>query len=100
MEYHDICKLFPEVSDEEFRELGSDIGLKGLIDPIWTHDGQIIDGRHRYRACIAVGKPPAFREWAGEGGSLIGFVISQNLSRRHLTTDQRAALGARLKAEL
>jgi hypothetical protein len=40
---------------------------------------------------------PRFREYAGECGSPLTFVVSRNLHRRHLTESQRALLGARLK---
>ena len=43
-------------------------------------------------------RKPAFREWDGKG-SLLSFVISLNLFRRHLNESQRAMVAAKL-AEL
>jgi hypothetical protein len=92
MECHEVCNLFPSMTDAEFRELAADIGERGQIDPIWTCEGRIIDGRHRYRACLDLKIKPKFQEWAGEGGSLLAFVISKNARRRHLNKSQLACI--------
>lgn len=91
-EYHPLANLFPLLQGEDYDALKGDIAANGLLDPIWLHpDGRIIDGRNRHRACIDTGTPPRFRTWDGQG-SLITFVISLNLHRRHLTASQRAAV--------
>jgi hypothetical protein len=77
MEFHEVCSLFPGMTDDEFRELSFDIAKHGVLEPIWVHSGQIIDGRHRYRAAMAMGIQFETREWNGEGGSLLGFVASK-----------------------
>jgi ParB-like nuclease domain len=100
MELHEVCSLFPDMTPDEFRELTTDISQRGQLDPIWTYEGQIIDGRHRYRACCILSRDPIFREWAGEGGSLLGFVVSRNLHRRQLTASQRAAIAAEIKPRI
>jgi len=46
-----------------------------------------------------LGIPPKTREWDGVG-SLVAFVVSQNLHRRHLTPNQKAALGADIEPML
>jgi hypothetical protein len=53
-----------------------------------------LDGRNRYRACLAVGVEPRYREYTGDNP--IGFVVSLNLNRRHLNESQRAVIAARL----
>lgn len=89
-EYHEVANIFPLLQGEEFEELKADIAANGLREPIWLHsDGRIIDGRNRHRACIETGTPPKFRTWDGSG-SLVAFVVSMNLKRRHLTSSQRA----------
>jgi len=53
-----------------------------------------LDGaeRHKKAAPATAGVTPRYREWSGEG-SLVAFVVSENLHRRHLTAAQRAAVG-------
>ncbi len=92
MRFHPVADIFPLLQGEEFEALSQDIVDNGLIEAIWLHpDGQIIDGRNRYKACQKVGVEPKFRTWDGKG-SLVGFVLSLNLKRRHLTSGQRAVL--------
>ncbi|HZD60026.1 MAG TPA: ParB N-terminal domain-containing protein, partial [Anaerolineae bacterium] len=91
MEFHPIADIFPMMGMDEFLELKEDIEKNGLREPIWTYQGKIIDGRNRYRACKLVGVEPQFREWDGNG-SLVAFILSLNLHRRHLTQSQKAVI--------
>ncbi|MGB4258336.1 MAG: DNA methyltransferase [Phycisphaerae bacterium] len=93
---HPVADIFPMMTAEEFAGLVEDIKANGLKEPIWLHpDGRIIDGRNRYKACIEAGVEPSFRTWDGEG-SLVRFVVSLNLHRRHLNSSQRAIIGAKM----
>ena len=83
------------MSATEFESLKADIKHNGLFEPIWQHEGKIIDGRNRYQACVETGVTPHFREWDGIG-SLTAFVVSLNLHRRHLTESQRGMVAAKL----
>jgi 16S rRNA G966 N2-methylase RsmD len=79
-----------------FERLVESIRVHGLLNPIWLHpDGSIIDGRNRYRACLEAGVEPRYRDWDGKG-SLVAFVVAQNIERRHLTKTQKALLGKAL----
>jgi len=91
MEFHEIANIFPLMDGPEFTALVEDIRTNGLLDPIITHDGKIIDGRNRYRACVEAGVAPRFEVWKQNGKGLTAWVISKNLHRRHLTSSQRAA---------
>src|SRR5262245_64864510 len=91
MQFHEVANIFPMMSAEEFVALKTDIQQHGLREPIWTYHGQIIDGRNRYLACTELGIEPEYREWGGEG-SLVAFVVSLNLQRRHLSSSQKAVL--------
>jgi len=91
-EFHELANLFPLMEGEEFDQLCEDIRANGQLEPIWLHpNGSIVDGRNRYRACLMVGAEPKYRTWSG-GGSLVSFIVSLNLHRRHLTASQRAAI--------
>lgn len=94
MKTHALCEMWPEMSADEFAALTEDIRANGLREPIWTYRGEILDGRHRYRACVATGITPTTREYEGDSPS--AFVVSMNLHRRHLDTSQRAMVAARM----
>ena len=98
-QYHELCTLMPELLPEDYAKLRADIRRNGLINPIQLYEGKVLDGRHRYRACIELTEsgvdpahinmrfdstPPAIDPYA--------FVISQNLHRRHLPKGQLTAL--------
>jgi hypothetical protein len=57
-------------------------------------EGKILDGRNRYRAAQMAGVPYPTRTY--DGDDPIGFVISMNLARRHLSESQRAMVAAKL----
>jgi len=88
---HEAATLFPSMVEEEYRSLVADIAANGQLEPIVLHNGQIIDGRHRYNACCELKIEPKFKPWNGNG-SITQYVISQNLRRRHLSASQRAAV--------
>jgi len=94
MEFHEIADTFPLLEGKEFHSLCRDIASNGLLEPIWTYQGKILDGRNRYRACVAVGVEPQFREYNGDNP--LSFVISLNLKRRHLNESQRAVIASKL----
>ena len=95
MESHKYAQLFPLASEGELAEMAADIKQRGLLHPIITVNGQILDGRNRFRACELAGVTPVFREY--EGVDPLADVISWNLHRRQLSTSQRAALAVELK---
>ena len=94
MEYelHPLCVLFPRMVDDAFIKLTADIKANGLREPITLHDGMILDGGNRYRACLQAGVEPTFREF--DGDNLVTFVLSANLHRRHMSAGQQAAIVA------
>lgn len=94
---HPVAELFPAMSATEFSKLKADIAANGLRQPIIIWQEQIIDGRHRYAALKELGKWSAFYERElDDDADPIAYAISTNLTRRHLTTSQRAAVAAKL----
>ena len=97
-QFHPVADIFPLMVGVEFEALKADIAANGLLEAIWRHpDGRILDGRNRYRACLALGIEPEYRIYSGslDTAALVSFVVSLNLQRRHLDSGQRAfvALG-------
>jgi hypothetical protein len=95
LEFHPLADLFPLMEGAEFDALVADIKKNGLRCPIDLYQGKILDGRNRYRACLAAGIEAAagdFEAWHREKHSEAdarAYVISQNILRRHLTAEQR-----------
>lgn len=100
MQAHPVAKLFPAMDDVALAALARDIHENGLLNPIITHKGLILDGRNRLAACVKAGVEPRYVEWDGTGGSPTEFVVSANIHRRHLTSGQRAMLAQELLPRL
>lgn len=123
--FHAFANVFPLIMDQEFSDLVDDIRANGLRDPIVLLDGDVLDGRNRYRAltalvetgeCLGDGwghragqnldadmlEPGSdnilFRSFQPEAdGDALAYVISKNLKRRQLTVSQRAFAVAELE---
>jgi ParB-like chromosome segregation protein Spo0J len=96
---HPAASIFPMMSDSEIDKLAEDIRENGLLHPIVVHDGQVVDGRNRLEGCKRAGVEPVFVEWKGEG-SIVSWILSANLHRRHLTDGQRAIVAGRVAEAL
>jgi len=95
---HPAAEVMPEMSPTDYAGLLEAIRERGLDDPIIVHpDGGILDGRHRYRACVELGITPDIQLWDGERGHELDYVLDHNLARRHLTESQRALVAARVR---
>jgi hypothetical protein len=109
---HPAADLLPLMSEHELQDLVDDIQKNGQRDPIDLHDDPdigvcVIDGRNRLDALQRLGlidsngmPPPKTyrlieRHELGSSGP-IGFVISKNIRRRHLTRDQKRHLITKL----
>ena len=96
---HPAAELFPTLTGAELKELADDIRANGLIEPLWLWVNaesvtMLLDGRNRLAACTAAGVRVTTRTYKGDDP--IGFSISQNLKRRHLTVAQVAFVGVDL----
>lgn len=94
MKYHPLADVFPLIEGAEFDALVADVAKQGLLEAIVTLDGNILDGRNRYRACVAAGVEPHFEVF--EGADPVAFVVSKNVARRHLDESQRAIAAAKI----
>jgi phage N-6-adenine-methyltransferase len=84
--------MFPLIEGDDYAALVEDVRQHGVREPVWLHpDGTLIDGRNRARAAADAGVHLRTRTWDGTG-SLVEFVLSLNLHRRHLSSSQKAIL--------
>jgi len=91
---HPLALMFPKMPQKSFKDLLDDIRQNGLLSPIVLYQGEILDGINRYRACTQAKIEPRFLEY--EGNDPLGFVVSANIARRHMSEAQRAMIAARV----
>jgi ParB-like chromosome segregation protein Spo0J len=86
------------MSEEEFTELKASIQAEGQHYPIIVNeDLEVLDGHHRFRACIELGIEPDFEVRKFDDKLLEKkFVIEANLRRRHLNNFQLVELAVPL----
>lgn len=94
MQFHRYSEIFPLLDGDELNQLAEDIESNGQKSPIVIYEGQILDGRNRFRACAIAGIAADFEDYTGDDA--LGHVISLNLHRRHLSTSQRAMVAANI----
>ena len=100
MKVHPAALALPDMADADFDHLKQDIATHGLLCPIELLGGEIIDGRHRWRACKDLGIDCESVEITLADQSPAEYVWSLNGARRHLTPSQRAAVAVDLLPEL
>src|SRR5262245_13103948 len=93
METHEAADLFPLIEGDDFAALVADIRANGQRETIKTLGGKLLDGRNRLRACEAAGVRPRFEE-VPAGTDPIRYVVSLNVTRRHLSESQRSMIAA------
>ena len=94
MKFHPYSEIFPLIEGDAFAEFVLDIKTNGLREKIWLYKGQILDGRNRFLACQKAKIKPQYRKY--DGNDPLGFVVSLNVQRRHLSDAQRAMAAARI----
>ena len=87
---HPLSAAFPAMSAHDLQTLTDDIEVNGQREPIVLFEGLVIDGWHRYQACVALGLASTSVD-LGDDVDPAAYVKSRNLHRRHLTGSQRAA---------
>lgn len=88
---HPATGLLPSMSDEQFARLKANIqATGGLVEPVVLIANQLVDGRHRVRACNELGlEVPTRCHVLPDGQTVEMYVIGSNYARRDLTTGQR-----------
>jgi ParB-like chromosome segregation protein Spo0J len=81
--------------EEEFTDLTESIRLNGYDPtfPIIAYQKGIIDGWHRYQACLELRIEPTIAEFTGTSQEAMELIHRSN-TRRNLNTGQRAAMAA------
>ena len=92
-----LAYLFPDLTDAQFERLVKSIQANGLRVPITVWRGEIIDGRHRYAACLRAGVKPRF-EYLDDDEDPVQFVLDKNGEVRVLDTSGRAVVGYKLSS--
>jgi hypothetical protein len=97
---HPAAAIFPMMGAEDRATLKADIerhGYREDMPPVLLHrDGRIIDGRNRVSVCDELGIPYPTAVYDKPDETVLGFVLSLNLSRRQLDTTQKALVAARM----
>lgn len=92
---HDIANLWPAMAEDEWKEFVADIAANGLLDPIITWRGAIVDGKHRYKACAETNVEPRFDRLPDEWDEWKVAVHCQSKHRRrNLSPTQKACVAA------
>jgi DNA modification methylase len=91
---HRLAGLFPLLEGEELAALAADVKARGLVHPIILFEDKILDGRNRWAACKAAKVEPRTETY--DGDDPVGYVVSANVKRRHLTESQLDMIGARI----
>lgn len=97
LEAHPLALLLPEMSDTEYADLRERVReLGGLREDIVIYEGKVLDGRHRYKACLDEDIAPTFINYnpAVDGEFPVEFVMDKNVTRRNLNLSQLAAVAA------
>ena len=86
---HPLSALWGDMPEEQYREFVEGLRKHHIRQMIMTLDDKVLDGWHRYKACLELGIEPFVAVYTESDP--VGYVIRQNAMRRHLTPGQRAA---------
>jgi hypothetical protein len=95
LQFHEAANIFPLINGAEFEALVEDVKINGVRESVKILDGLVLDGRNRYRASLLANKKPQFEHVTTSDP--VGYVLSLNLHRRHLTPSQASMCAARAR---
>lgn len=93
-----LTALFPPMTAAQYAALKDSIAVQGLLEPLLVHRGEVIDGRHRWRACQELDVEPRIQILPDDADPL-ACVLARNAARRDLSPSQRALIAARLSLD-
>ena len=118
-EQHEINKVLPPFSDQDYALLKSSLNDKGFIDmrsyyetnphdlshTVALFDNKIVDGWHRYNACRELGIDPIYSHLAGDEDEAKGYLYKMNstyagnypATRTHETIEHLIKLEAKMR---
>ncbi|HQL63487.1 MAG TPA: hypothetical protein PLQ35_14455 [bacterium] len=85
MPIHPACLMFPMLTLTRYAEFVENVRQYGQIEPITLYEGQILDGKIRYKACVDLGIEPIFRVYSGDPWA---YAWSMNGVRGDLTGEE------------
>tara|TARA_B110000902_G_C14150012_1_gene529150 strand:- start:30 stop:797 length:768 start_codon:yes stop_codon:yes gene_type:complete len=89
LELDPFSALTMTYTQDGFNELKEDIKANGLLVPLVLREGKILDGRHRYKACMELGTIVRYKEvGAINDNKALDIVISNSINK---STDTDAA---------
>lgn len=91
----EIRSLFPRPDADQRQRLAEDIRRNGVLTPVLTFQGEVVDGLTRSEIAAELGIPCPSVEYAGHEDDLLSHILGLNLCRRHLNPSQRAAIAIR-----
>jgi len=92
IELHELCEMHPIMSDSQFEALKDSLSLNGQQQPITLYRGKVIDGRHRIKAMIELGKIEAAAEEVPRNTKMdeVKAFVRASETRRHQSVSQLA----------
>ena len=90
-----LALALPAMPDHDYGALRDDIQENGQREPIAVLNGEIVDGRHRLRACCELGLEPKYVFLPADTDAL-KYILSKNRFRRNLNASQSAIAAARV----
>ena len=97
----DFKTLLPKLSDEAFEKLEEDILAHGLLSPIVTWNGYIIDGHNRYEISMKHGiTDVAVKSIVlSSKADAMNWIVESQFAKRNLPLSERIRLLAKVHAE-
>lgn len=89
-EIHPAASFFPLLNGQEYADLVEDVRKHGVLVPIKTLNGKVVDGRNRLRAAFEAGRIDTLQfEELSPGTDPYEHAWSMNCERRDLPTEKR-----------